>query len=62
MRRDHASISFLQWFIDEQVEEEASADEIIGKLKLVDQAKGGLYMLDKEVGARAFTMPTWLTI
>ena len=60
--RDHASISFLQWFIDEQVEEEASADEAIGKLKLVNETKGGLYMLDQAMGQRAFVMPTWLTI
>ena len=60
--RDHASISFLQWFIDEQVEEEASADEIIGKLKLVHQTQGGLYHLDREMAARVFTMPVWLTI
>jgi ferritin len=60
--RDHASVSFLQWFIDEQVEEEASADEIIGKLKLVQQTEGGLYLLDQEMGQRVFNMPVWLTI
>lgn len=60
--RDHASISFLQWFIDEQVEEEASADEMIGKLKMVNQTEGGLYLLDQEMGQRVFNMPTWLTI
>jgi ferritin len=60
--RDHASISFLQWFVDEQVEEEASVDEIIGKLKMVENTQGGIYMLDKEMGGRVFTMPTWLTI
>ncbi len=60
--RDHASISFLHWFIDEQVEEEASADEMVGKLKMVQQHEGGLYMLDREMGSRVFTMPVWLTI
>ncbi|MGD8563224.1 MAG: ferritin [Desulfarculaceae bacterium] len=60
--KDHASQSFLKWFIDEQVEEEASVNEILGKLQMVDQAPGGIYMLDKELAARIFTMPVWLTI
>ena len=60
--RDHASTSFLQWFIDEQVEEEASADEVVGKLKMIEQTQGGIYMLDKEMAARVFTPPVWLTI
>ena len=60
--RDHASMSFLQWFIDEQVEEEASVADVIGKLKMIDQAQGGLYMLDKELAARVFTPPVWLTL
>ena len=42
----------LQWFIDEQVEEEASTDEIVQKLKLIKTAPGALYMLDKELGKR----------
>jgi ferritin len=55
--KDHASTSFLNWFVDEQVEEEASADEIVQQLKLVDQAEGGIFMLDKELNTRTFTMP-----
>ena len=58
---DYASESLLQWFVKEQVEEEASVAEVVGKLKLVDQAKGGLFMLDKELAGRAFTMPPDLT-
>lgn len=54
---DYASESMLKWFIDEQVEEEASVDEVIGKLKLVKQAEGALFMLDNEMAARAFTWP-----
>ncbi len=55
--KDHATVNFLQYFIAEQVEEEASADEIVQKLKLVGDAKGGLFMLDRELGARPFGMP-----
>ena len=58
---DHATISFLKWYVDEQVEEEASADEVIQKLKLVDKAEGGLFLLDKEMDARTFTLPVDLT-
>jgi len=56
--RAHATNSFLQWFVTEQVEEEASASEIVNKLKLMGDAPGGLFMLDRELGARTFTMPT----
>lgn len=55
--KDHATSNFLQWFVGEQVEEEASADEMVKKLKLVDDTHGGLFMLDKEVGQRVFTPP-----
>jgi ferritin len=50
--KDHATHSFLQWFVTEQVEEEATADEIVNQLKLVGDAPGGLFMLDRELGAR----------
>jgi ferritin len=55
--RDHASVSFLSWFIDEQVEEEATADEIVQKLKMVEKTNGGIFMLDREVDQRTFTLP-----
>jgi len=55
--RDHATNIFLQWFVTEQVEEEASADEVVQKLKLMGDAKGGLFMLDREMGQRVFTPP-----
>lgn len=55
--KDYASIAFLQWFITEQVEEEASADEIVQKLKLAGDRGAGLFMIDRELGARAFTPP-----
>jgi ferritin len=55
--KDHAANAFLQWFVNEQVEEEASADAVIQKLKLTADAPGGLFMVDKEMGARVFTPP-----
>lgn len=57
--KDHGTNQMLQWFVEEQIEEEASADEVIQKLKMVKDAPGGLYMIDKELGQRPliFTMP-----
>ena len=52
---DHATQIFLQWFVTEQVEEEANALDIIGKLKLVGKQGNGLFMIDKELAARNFT-------
>ena len=58
--KDHATNNFLQWYVKEQVEEEASADEIVQKLKLIGSQGNGIFMLDKEMGARAplFAFPT----
>lgn len=53
--KDHASVSFLQWFVDEQVEEEASVDEVLQQLKLIDGKGSGLFMLDREAKSRVFT-------
>ncbi len=55
--KDRASISFLQWFIDEQVEEEATASDIIAKLKLISDNGDALYAMDKEFTTRVFTPP-----
>jgi len=49
---DYPSNSFLQWFVDEQVEEEASASEVVELLKQVKDHSGGLFMLDRELGKR----------
>ena len=54
---DHATSSFLRWFVDEQVEEESSADAVVQKLKLAGDSSGGLFMLDNEFGQRVFTPP-----
>jgi ferritin len=55
--RDHAANAFLQWFITEQVEEEASANEVIQNLKLAGNDPHALFMLDRELGTRVFTPP-----
>ncbi|RMG69989.1 MAG: ferritin, partial [Nitrospirae bacterium] len=55
--KDHATTSFLKWFIDEQVEEEASADEIIQSLKLNENNPGGLFLIDKDLAQRTFLPP-----
>jgi ferritin len=50
--RDNAAEIFLQWFVTEQVEEEANDNEIISKLKLVGEKGSGLFMVDRELAAR----------
>ncbi len=55
--KDHATAIFLQWFVTEQIEEEASVQDIIQKLKLTEGATGGMFMLDKDLAARVFTPP-----
>lgn len=54
---DHATNNFLQWFVAEQVEEEATADEIVNKLKLIEGARSGLFLVDQELATRVFTPP-----
>ncbi len=55
--REHATIQFLKWFIDEQVEEEAMFDSIINKLKRIDKDSNAFFMMDAEFAARSFTPP-----
>ena len=50
--KDHATQIFLQWFVTEQIEEEANDKEIISKLKLVGEKGSGLFMIDRELAAR----------
>lgn len=49
---DKATMSMLKWFIDEQVEEEASAKEVVDKLKMVGKSVNGLMMLDQALSKR----------
>jgi ferritin len=55
--KDHATYNLLQWFVNEQVEEEATVGEIISKLKLVKDDGYGLLMIDNELGARPAPKP-----
>ena len=55
--RDHAASSFLQWYVDEQVEEEANAADVVGKLRLNGDNAQGLFMIDTELAARVFMVP-----
>lgn len=50
--KDFATISFNKWFVDEQVEEEATALEIVEKLRLIKDSVQGLFMLDSMLGKR----------
>lgn len=50
--KDRATRVFLHWFIDEQVEEEASADEVVQKLKMIGDSASGLIMYDRALAQR----------
>lgn len=50
--KDHATNSFLKWYVDEQVEEEAHAQEIVDQLKLIGDSSNSLFYLDRQLGAR----------
>ena len=52
--KDRASLSFLKWFIDEQVEEESNCEDIIAQLKIVDCSGDALFMMDREMAQRVF--------
>jgi ferritin len=56
--KDDAAKTFLQWFVDEQVEEEESAEKVVNKLKPAAEDSDGMRMLDDEMGQRVFTPPT----
>jgi ferritin len=55
--KNHGAQIFLQWFVTEQIEEEASFSLILRKLKRVEGDGRGLLMLDQELGQRVFTPP-----
>lgn len=50
--RDHATDVFLEWFVSEQVEEEANARTVIDQLKMIDGNPNGLFMVDRELASR----------
>lgn len=59
---DFASANRLVWFIDEQIEEEESAREMIAAFEAVESNKYGMYMLDKELAARTYATPSPLAV
>ena len=55
---DYRTLQFLKWFIDEQLEEEANASEMVSNMKLFGTDAKGLFMLDREYQARAYHVPS----
>ena len=56
--KDYRTMQFLKWFIDEQLEEEANASEMVSNMKLFGTDPKGLYALDREYLARAYNVPS----
>lgn len=56
-KKDHAANIFLQWFVAEQVEEEASVGEVLERVKMIDGDSAGMFAMDMELGKRVFTAP-----
>ena len=54
---DHAVISFLKWFVDEQVEEESTVSKLLHKIKLIGDDGHGLLMIDNELSQKKFVAP-----
>jgi len=55
--KDHATEVFLQWYVTEQVEEEANDNDVLARLRLAGKDGNGLFMVDKELATRVFTPP-----
>ena len=55
--KDRAALSFLDWYLKEQVEEEDSVGSVLATLRLIGDDKKALLMLDKDLAARTFTAP-----
>ena len=55
---DHATENMLQWFVAEQVEEEASADAIVQQLRMVAGAPAAVVMIDHQLAQRTFAAPS----
>ena len=54
---DHACYQFIMWYVNEQVEEEANASDILSRIEMIGGDKGLLLSLDNELAARAFVNP-----
>ncbi len=55
--KDRAALSFLDWYLKEQVEEESNVGNVLANLKLIGDDKKALFMLDKELATRTFVAP-----
>ncbi|NLG86954.1 MAG: ferritin [Firmicutes bacterium] len=55
--KEHATVSFLKWFVDEQMEEEENFQKIMKQLELIGDNVNALLMLDRELAQRVFTVP-----
>ena len=56
--KDYRTMKFLDWFVDEQMEEEDNADSMVSRYKLFGSDPKGLYSLDQEYGQRIYTAPS----
>ena len=56
--KDYRTMKFLDWFVNEQMEEEENADSMVNRYKLFGQDPKGLYLLDQEYAARVYAAPT----
>lgn len=56
--KDYRTMKFLDWFVDEQMEEEDNADKMVSRYKLFGQDPKGLYLLDQEYAGRVYTAPS----
>jgi ferritin len=54
---DHATYNFIMWYVNEQIEEESTAADILTKIKMIGDNSGLLYNLDTEMGTRTFVAP-----
>ncbi len=55
--KDYRTMKFLDWFVDEQMEEEDNADSMVSRYQLFGQDSKGLYLLDQEYAGRTYTAP-----
>lgn len=56
--RDYRTVSFIDWFVKEQAEEEDNAKDLVQRYEMFGEDKKSLYLLDSELGSRTFTPPT----
>lgn len=52
--KDYSAEPLIDWFVKEQIEEEATSSKIVAEMRRIDNSKGGLFMIDRELGNRAF--------